>query len=369
MNISFLHIASFIAVFQAFLMAFFSIQNKKSPRTSNFILASMLVVFALVSSASLYKSITPLQTHMKYHRQIFLVGQLAFCVGPLLYFYVKSLLDPKFSMRRKDWIHFLPLPLAVVSALFVFQYYNPFLIWKFSGRIYFSGAILVQNFVYCVASFRILQSYGLTLKDFLSYGENSRFEWVRILMGGYIVLWIVQLQLFMGWDVLERPAWCPYVRSLYFLTTFLLFNGLVYIALKKPEIFQQSLKYQFSSLKDSDKQQFQEKLTALMNQEKLFLNPSLSLTEVAQKLDIAPRYISQIINESFRQNFHDFVNKFRIEESKRLLSQEEQRLNILGIALDAGFNSKSAFNTAFKRHTGATPKEFRKKVSSGVSVQ
>jgi len=367
-NFSVLHIASSIAVFQALLMALFSIQNKKSPRTSNIFLASMLFAFALISGASLYKSITPLETHMKYHRQIFVVGQLAFCIGPLLYLYVKSLLDLKFFFRKKDWIHFLPVPVAIVSSLAVFPQYHPFLIWKFPGRIYFSGAVLVQSLAYCVASFKIMASNGLTVKSFLSYIDNSRLEWVRFLVGGYIILWIMQLQIFMAWDVLEQPQWCPYVRSLYFLTTFLLFNGLVYIGLKKPELFQQGLKYQYSVLKESDKELYQNKLTGLMSAEKLFLNPSLSLTEIAQKLEVAPRYASQVINESFRQNFHDFVNRFRVEESKRLLSLQDQNLNILGIALDAGFNSKSAFNTAFKRHTGMTPKEFRKSVFPDITT-
>ncbi len=163
---------------------------------------------------------------------------------------------------------------------------------------------------------------------------------------------------------LLSPPWCPYARSLYFLTTFLLFNGLVYLGLKKPEIFHQGPKYQHSVLKKTDKQHYQDKLTSLMNQEKLYLNPSITLTEIALKLTIHPIYVSQIINETFRQNFREFLNSYRIEESKRLLVQQTQTLNILGIALDAGFNSKSAFNRAFKKHTGTTPKEFRRKGSS-----
>ena len=97
-----------------------------------------------------------------------------------------------------------------------------------------------------------------------------------------------------------------------------------------------------------------------MNQDRLFLDPSISLVDIAQKIDIAPCYVSQVINESFGQNFRDFVNKYRIEESKRLLKHNQQNFNILGIAQESGFNSKSAFNSAFKKHTGVTPKEYRK---------
>jgi AraC-like DNA-binding protein len=74
-------------------------------------------------------------------------------------------------------------------------------------------------------------------------------------------------------------------------------------------------------------------------------------------------YVSQIINESFRQNFREYVNRYRIEESKRLLVQPRQILNITGIAYDSGFNSKSAFNRAFKKQTGMTPREYRRQVA------
>ena len=359
-DISLLHIASFIAIFQALLMALFSLQNKKSSRTSNIVLASILVIFAAIGGASLYKSVVPLATHMRYHRQIFLIGQLAFLVGPLLYFYVRSLLDTTFSLGGRQWVHALPFLVAVVCALFVFQHHDPFMIWKFRGRVFFSGAALIQNIAYLVPSFKNLHSHGLTPRTFLSYIDDSRLAWVRIFVGGYVLLWIIQLQLFLGWDALENPPWCPYARSLYFLTTFLLFNGMVYLGLKKPELFRHGQKYQFSPLKDHDKEQYRERLTSLMETEKLYLNPSFSLTEIALRLDIAPRHVSQIINESFRQNFRDFVNKYRIEESKRLLARQNQNLNILGIALEAGFNSKSAFNNAFKKHTRMTPKAYKK---------
>ena len=361
MNFSLIHIASLIAIFQAVLMAVFSLQNKKTSRTSNIILASMLLIFAVINCGSLYMSIYPFKINIRYHKLIFMLGNLAFLIGPLLYFYIKSLLDMNFSLRKRDWIHTLPFMIAVICSLFIFQVYKHFNIWTFPSRIFFSSSILIQNLVYFIVALKNLQAYGLTLKSFLSYISNSRLAWVRFFVSGYIVLWSIQLQLFFGWDVLRQVAWCPYAMNLYSLTAFLFFNGMVYIGLMRPEMFHQGQKYQNSILKNSDKEEYQRKLISLMNQEKLYLNPSITLTEIAQKLDIAPCYVSQVINESFQQNFRDFVNKYRIEESKRLLTQQNQLLNIMGIALDAGFNSKSAFNSAFKKHTGITPKEFKKK--------
>jgi hypothetical protein len=200
MTVSLLHVASFIAICQALLMAGFSLQNTKSPRTSNRILASMLFLLAVIGACSLFKSIAPLATHVRYHREIFLIDQLAFLVGPLSYFYIKSLLDPDVVLRKRDWMHFLPVPVAVMCSLVVFQYYSPFVIAKFPGRVFFSGAVLLQSLAYLVASVVMLKSYGLTLKSFLSYIDNSRIAWVRLFIGGYIVLWIIQFQVFLAWE-------------------------------------------------------------------------------------------------------------------------------------------------------------------------
>jgi AraC-like DNA-binding protein len=362
MTINVLQGASFIAIFQAVFMAVFFLQHTKGQRLSNIILASMLLIFSVINASSLFLNLAPLQRSEDHHRLVFLLGQLAFLIGPLLYYYVRSLLDDRFRLRTQDWLHGVPFLGAVVCSILIVLHYDHFTIWKYPGRIYFSGFILVQSLVYAAASFSILKAHGLTVKSFLSYIDNSRLAWARFFIGGYIVLWSVQLQLFVGWDVLQSPQWCPYATSLYFLCAFLFFNGMVYAGLRRPAMFHQEQKYRNSVLKHDEKDLYHQRLLAAMTAEKLFLNPSITLTDIAQKLEVAPCTISQVINESCGRNFRDFINTYRIEESKRLLVQPEQRLNILGIALDAGFNSKSAFNSAFKKFTGLTPKQYRAQV-------
>ena len=361
-KLTLLQLVSMIAIFQAILMAVFFFLNKKSPRPSNIILASMLLIFSIINGFSLYYQLSGYRVSFEQRKLLFFINHLGFLIGPLLYLYVKSLLINGFSIRKWDWFHFLPFVIAILCSIPIVQQYHNLYVYQYPSRVYFHGAIIIQNLVYFMASFKILQSYGLTFKSFLSYISDSKLAWVRYFISGYIVLWSIQLQLFMGWDILQQFSWCPYTTNLYILTAFLFFNGMLYIGLRRPEIFHQGKKYQYSILKETDKEQYHEKLTSLMSKEKLYLNPSISLPELAQKLDIAPCYVSQIINETFQQNFRDFVNKYRIEESKILLSQQNLNLNILGIALDTGFNSKSAFNKAFKRNTGITPKEFRKRL-------
>ncbi len=366
MKFNTLHIVSIITIFQSILMALFFLLNKKSPRTSNILLSSLLIVFSILVTCSLIVSLNLLKGSQTYSKLVLLLGQTAFLVGPLLFLYIRSLLNMNFSFNKYDWLHFIPFVIAVIYSDGIIQTINTLSIWTYPGRLFITAAILSQNIIYLIASWKDIQSYGLTFKLFLSYIDNSRLSWVRYFTVGYILLWSAQLQVFFGWDILGHPTWCPYGLSLYSVTAFVFFNGILFIALRKPETFYRVQKYQSSLLKESDKEQYREKLIALMGGEKIFLNPSMTLSDIAQKLDIAPCYISQIINESFQQNFRDFINKYRIEESKRLLTQPNQHLNILGIALDAGFNSKSAFNNAFKKHTGITPKEFKKNAPSSA---
>ncbi len=103
------------------------------------------------------------------------------------------------------------------------------------------------------------------------------------------------------------------------------------------------------------------KLQRFMDATKPFKNAELTLPELAASLGISPNHLSQIINDKFGQNFFDFINSYRVKEAERaLLAPEHSHLTILAIAYDAGFNSKSAFNAAFKKHAGMTPSQFRK---------
>ncbi len=379
MKFNLLHVASIIAISQAILMAVVFAQGTPRARgtysdksgspqdqngkISSILLSVILIIFAAITASSLLLSTMPLVKNPFYQKFIFLTENLSFLIGPAFYFYVRSLLDENFSLPLNHYAHSIPFLFSELLAVIIAARTPGLIVWTYPGRIYFSAAVLIQNLVYLLFVLKILRMHGLSLGSLLVYIESSRLSWVRFFMVGYVALWSIQLQLFVGWDVLNKPQWCPYTMSLWFLTAFLFFNVMVYLGLKKPEYFQHSRKYQHSILQKSDKETYRQRLTEILENEKIYLDPSLSLMSVARKLDIAPCYVSQIINESFRQNFRDFINRYRIEESKRLLAQQNQHLNILGIAHDAGFNSKSSFNTAFKKHTGITPKEFRRNSS------
>jgi AraC-like DNA-binding protein len=107
-----------------------------------------------------------------------------------------------------------------------------------------------------------------------------------------------------------------------------------------------------------------EKLQHYMRDEKPFLDPELSLTTLAKALGLNRNQLSQLINAGIGENFYDFINKYRVEEVKRLMTDpQKHNYNLLGMALEAGFKSKSTFNLIFKRFTGLTPTEYKKNIT------
>mgnify|MGYP002390629215 CR=1 FL=1 len=92
----------------------------------------------------------------------------------------------------------------------------------------------------------------------------------------------------------------------------------------------------------------------------IYKDHNITLGKLAKSLSIKPHVLSQIINEQLSYNFNDFINSYRIEEAKKMLANPEMKnITVAGIAYDSGFNTLSAFNTAFKKFTGRTPSQFR----------
>ncbi|MEP6928853.1 MAG: helix-turn-helix domain-containing protein [Flavobacterium sp.] len=105
------------------------------------------------------------------------------------------------------------------------------------------------------------------------------------------------------------------------------------------------------------------KLKKYMMEKKPFLNPSLTIKDVSADIEIPVRDLSLLINHRLEQHFYDFVNNYRIENAMDILKDETKtKVTILEILYEVGFNSKSSFNTAFKKHTGYTPTDYRKRI-------
>jgi AraC-like DNA-binding protein len=122
-----------------------------------------------------------------------------------------------------------------------------------------------------------------------------------------------------------------------------------------------SAKYQRSSLSEEYAALIHERLMLLMEEEKPFTNPDLTLNELAKTLSVHPNYLSQVINSRENRSFYDLINERRVQEFIKLTEEPlTQQFTLLSIAFDCGFNSKASFNRNFKKYTGLTPSEYLK---------
>jgi AraC-like DNA-binding protein len=121
-------------------------------------------------------------------------------------------------------------------------------------------------------------------------------------------------------------------------------------------------KYHRSGLRNHTAQYYLDKLNRLMATEHYFLESDLSLQSLADRVKISPHHLSQILNEKLEKTFYEYVNEQRVEYARQLLLKEPKR-SITDIAFQSGYNSKNSFHYAFKRHTGTTPSDYRRKMS------
>ena len=364
MKLNIFHVACLIAIFQAFFMTFYLFTDKRSYKLSKTILAIWLFIFAVILSCNFLVSYKIWQYFVNFHKPIFIISQLSFLLGPLFYFYILSLLNEKFIFKTRHLIHLLPLIIITSYIIITFVSLPRFVIWGTFLDFFCDGTFLIQNLIYLFITLKILKPNGLSVKTFFSYIDNIQMIWIRILVGGYVVIWIAKFQSFIVWIFYRDGSWCSYTATTYFMASFIFFNTILFLALKKPGCFLRNKKYENSFLSDADKEYYKEMLTKYMKTAKPYLNMSINLTALANELSIPARYLSQVINESFSKNFYDFVNLYRIEECKRLFNDPHfEKKNILEIAFESGFNTKATFNSAFKKFTGLTPKEYRKNIS------
>lgn len=125
--------------------------------------------------------------------------------------------------------------------------------------------------------------------------------------------------------------------------------------------YKQKKKYKQALLDANEIKKYSKELDQIMIDYKLYLNPDLSLKDLASYLELPVNYVSQLLNLGFQKNFSEYVNSYRVKEFKeRILLEENKGLTIMAVAYDSGFNSKTVFNTFFKKIEGITPNTYLK---------
>lgn len=297
--------------------------------------------------------------------------------GPTFYLYVKSVAYSNFKFRKLDILHFL---LFIVLSIFLLVTYFPLnyeekreIIINRTFPIILMGNILhiilrLQVLVYIISTIYVFISLRKRLRDRYSSLSTTNYSWIKFLVGGFTLSYILTIPL-----IIYGNIWGFYssLINLAIITPyFIYFNIIFFKAWYNPDLFSgidENIKYKSSKLTKEEAEEWIQKIDAFVKEKKPFLNPELSLNQLAENINISSRVLSQIINEYFNQNFQDYINKLRIEESKKILMDSKNKKTVLEILYEVGFNTKSAFNIAFKKYTGLTPTDFRKKYSNNNS--
>lgn len=338
-------------------LLWFSSQNKQSNR---FLALLIFTIFLWLIDHFLRIADIYGQNANLYFLPIF----YSFAFGPLIYFYVKSLINQLFIFQRKDYLHFIPVLFQAGLYIFLTTKDYDFKKWYWENihqwityKIEFDGTF-ISMLIYLILSIRLLRNYQIYVVNNFSETSKIRLNWLKIIL-------IILITLCVQWlvEIILRDFFNLYFNYDYSIQIL----GIMALVLAIGGIRQANLSKMNFEEEVVQKIQIQvntrilEQIKKGMDIEKLFLNPTLTLAEFAKELKLNPKIVSQQINTGLSKSFNDFVNEYRVEEvKKRLNSPDLERLTILGIAYDSGFNSKTTFNRIFKDFTGLAPRDFLK---------
>jgi len=292
--------------------------------------------------------------------------------GPTMYLYIQAETIKGFSLKWKHYLHFLPFFLCALYFLFAYHFHSSDEkmrllqtgeVYDFSYRKIFSAFIAIQVFVYNVLAIYRIEEFGRN-HPLKSGSALRRFRWNRFIIYGYFLVCLCNNIASWIYPLTNEPRLSNY----FFISVvlfFLYFSVVLIGALLGSHFGEPALQANNQSLPHDLADTLHLRLTPYMNREKPYLECNLTLAELAAYLGLKERHLSEYINSYCHTTFQDYVNRFRIEEAKKLLTENtSNRKSILEIAFEAGFNSKSTFNYTFRKHTRTTPSNYRKEATA-----
>lgn len=314
---------------------------------------------------------------------LFTYFPLPLFIAPLSYFYVRSLVAEHYRVSRKEWLHLI-VPLLfflislVINATVVFaemkgdesaasKAMDLFISVQGFSLFY---VLLLQMMLYAWLYIRLLRTHARHVEHFFSYSEGVSLHWVRFFVAGMLLYFIIFLM--SNNELLFIPGISDSVYDVSNFAITLLFIFIIGAhGIGQQNVYEQAQRelpaeHEVSNekpafaLDEVRKKDMANKIVSLLEAEKLYLNPSLTLDLLAVRIGSNRTYTSLVINEVFGMSFYSLVNKYRVEEAiRRLQDGKHNNYSVEGIAGMCGFASRSSFNSAFRKHTGKTPSDFR----------
>jgi AraC-like DNA-binding protein len=355
----------------AFLLTFLLFNHPKGNNVNaNRWLGVFMCTFAL---SMLEILIHNLGLQNKHQAAASLLEMSRFLSAPALYLSVVFFTSPGKTFSRKMLWHFVPF-------LFIFLFQLPRMLTganlvipdRLLSRAIFTifvATFPIQAISYGIICYIKLQRHQRNIRLLASSTEAIDLSWLSkflLVVATVILIWLNLAFFNVQKMIIYTPA--LYLSSVYFLAYFSLKQKEIYAypndTLKELSVIIQAPESKTEKqkrLSESQIKYLREKLEHLMRYEQIYLNNELSLPALAGKMEISVHELSYLINDVYGENFFSFVNRFRVEKAKELLlALDSNKLNMLGVAFESGFNSKTSFNTSFKKLTGMSPTEFLK---------
>jgi len=350
-SISISSIFPILIFFQCFFFGLVLLTYKGLKKNSNTFLAFLLITLGI---QLFFLTIEDIFQVNLFEYDLFCF--FGYTYGPFLFLYVVSLTKNNFAFRSKHLIHFLT-PLLFLGDI----------VFNYSLCPNFSPFIYLSLIIYITLSVRILIKYNRKVHKGQSLISKVDLRWLLEIIAVFSFILLLSTV-----DRFLLNLNLKFNVSLVHFFVFVFVNWICYKALKYPYIFQDlSLKNKFLRQRNRKRKEedfnddTQHELNAISKyfEENLpYLNAELSLKGLALELSISPRRLSYLINTYHNKDFMNFINDYRIDlAKKRLKNPTSNQETILEVMYDVGFNSKSSFNTFFKKSTGLTPTEYKKR--------
>ncbi|MDJ1503165.1 helix-turn-helix domain-containing protein [Xanthocytophaga agilis] len=384
-TIDFWAIVNLLGVIQGLLLSVVFFATNQGNKRANRLLG-LLVLTGVFTTFEIFASYTGLVVY--FPAAINTTEFLDFVMGPLIYWYTLALIKPDFTWKGQ-WVHLIPaviflilrMPYMLQSSEFKLQDVNevyhriPFnpihckpILWF--PKYHFGGFwmdLMVSPSKLLYQGWALYMIYRFARERNESFWTISnlylkRFSRLIIFIGVvHIIVGVISL---ISVDDLGDIYIADIASLSYYFISFWVIQDSRMFAAQSLIHEGEKRKYEKSSLDDKETPVLVQRLLSFMVTERPYLNGDLTLNELADKLKLSTHHLSQLVNEQIGKNFSDFINEYRVEElKKRLQDPASTHIKIEELAFESGFNSKSVFNTAFKKMTGLTPSQFRKSTS------
>jgi len=381
MDINLLKILFYVLCFQFLFVSLFLFQNKKGKKLSNRLLA---IVFLMISVAVIDLYLLVFTVKVELPQLLFINDTFMFAYGPLLFLFTQSVLFKNYKLYKKAFFHFIPFIIAVAYVISIILFVSTDSITQLTNQVNSQEAtfyyrigefiILAHIFYYLFRSKKEIKNVLGKVKDLYSTFNQDNFKLLKFIINCFIVLFSLSLfHAILPFIGIKSGLLITLLLMILFMFYFI--NSILLKLLNQSSnesgvmtqpIFKEHEKYAGSSLSKSDLQAYMNKLENHMKENEKYLDSDLNINDLSTELAIPSKLLSQVINEGYSCNFFDFVNKYRVEAAKSMLAnQVDEKQTIQEVMYDSGFNSKSSFNTSFKKFTNLTPTQFKNSLQKG----